>query len=105
MQELLAALLHWGFGPPRRDGVHTIVRLHFIYATDADVKAIGIILEQLASLRNLVDYQLSVPGAFASPDAARQAVLDARQAPLRLDALDGDPTARAAVVASIRPIP
>ena len=34
MQEMLAALLRWGFGPPRRDRVHTFVRLHFIYAAD-----------------------------------------------------------------------
>jgi uncharacterized protein (UPF0332 family) len=105
MQEMNAALLRWGFGPARRDRVHTFVRLHFIYASDGELKAIGIILEQLVSLRNLADYQLTMRGSFATPDAAKQAVLDARNALTRLDAIDRDPVRRAAAVAGIRPIP
>jgi hypothetical protein len=105
MQEMNAALIRWGFGPPRRDRVHTFVRLHFIYAADADVKAIGIMLEQLVSLRNLADYHLAVPGSFSSADTARQAVLDARAALARLDALDADQARRTSAIRSIRPIP
>ena len=37
-----------------------------------------------------------VPGSFSSADAARQAVIDARQALARLDALDDDPARRTA---------
>lgn len=52
LHEVLGALGRWGFAQPPRDRVHTFARLKFVYATDADVKRIGLTLEALGRLRN-----------------------------------------------------
>ena len=58
LHEVLAALRHWGFSTPPRDRVHTFARLKLVYATDIDLKRIGLTLEALGRLRNAADYQL-----------------------------------------------
>ncbi len=66
LHEVLGTLQRWGFSPPPRDKVHTFARLKLVYATDPDLKRIGLTLEALGRLRNAADYQLSLPGPFVS---------------------------------------
>jgi hypothetical protein len=102
MHEGLLALQRWGFPSPRRDQVHTFVRLRFLYAAHADVKAIGYILDQLLSWRNQADYRLEKPGNFSTALVSTQAVVDATNGIDRLDHLESDPARRAAAIAAIR---
>jgi hypothetical protein len=61
LHEVLVALGRWGFALPPRDKVHTFARLKLIYASDPDLKRIGLTLEALGRLRNAADYQLANP--------------------------------------------
>ncbi len=56
LHEVLGALGRWGFALPPRDKVHTFARLKFVYATDPDLKRIGLTLESLGRLRTAADY-------------------------------------------------
>ena len=103
LHEVLGALKCWGFMVPARDKVHSFVRLKLIYATDPDLKRIGLTLEALGRLRNAADYQLSPPGPFGSARIALTALADAEAAILSLDALDADPRRRKLAVGSIPP--
>jgi len=101
--EGLASLRRWGFLPPPRENVHTFVRLRFTYATDVDLRTIGVVIDDLVRLRNLADYQLAAHVRFASSIAAIRAITDARDAIDLLDQIEADPRRRAAALASIRP--
>jgi hypothetical protein len=103
LHEVLDALQRWGFSLPPRDKVHTFARLKLVYATDSDLKRIGLALEALGRLRNAADYQLSVHGPFVSARIAVSALADAEAAVARLDALEADPARRSAAVGSIPP--
>jgi hypothetical protein len=103
LHEVLDALRGWGFSLPPRDKVHSFARLKLVYATDPDLKRIGLTLEALGRLRNAADYQLSSPGAFLTARVAVQAVADADAAITALDAVEADPARRAAAAGSIPP--
>ena len=103
LHEVLGALRRWGFSLPARDKVHPFARLKFIYATDPDLKRIGLTLEALGRLRNAADYQLSPSGPFLSARIALTALADAEAAIVSLDALEADPARRAAAASSIPP--
>ncbi len=103
LHEVLGALRRWGFSLPPRDKVHTFARLKLVYATDSDLKQIGLTLEALGRLRNAADYQLSPSGPFRSARIAVSALADAKAAVARLDALESDPARRTAAVGSITP--
>jgi hypothetical protein len=75
---------------PPRDKAHTHVRLKFVFATDPDLKRIGLTLEALGRTGNAADYQLGTSGPFVSPRIAASAVTDAESA-LTLLARDADP--------------
>jgi hypothetical protein len=78
-------------------------RLKLVYATDSDLRRIGLTLEALGRLRNVADYQLSVPGPFVSAKIAVSAVADAEAAVAVLDAIEVDPARRKAAAGSIPP--
>jgi hypothetical protein len=100
-----ATLRRWGFLPPPRDQLHRFVRLCIVYAADSDLKKIGLVMEDLAKLRNQADYEPERPGAFASPANARRAVQAAQRAIDLLDQIEGDPKRRSAAMAAVRPPP
>jgi hypothetical protein len=103
LHEVLDTLRRWGFSLPPRDKVHTFARLKLVYATDPDLKRIGLTLEALGRLRNAADYQLSLPGPFVSARIAVSALADAEAAVVLLDALEADPARRTAALRSIPP--
>ena len=102
-QESLAALGRWGIVAPRRENIHSYVRLRFIYSSVADAQKIGRDLEFLVKLRNEADYDLAIPGRFESAAVVTQALTKSRDAIALLDAIEFDPARCARVVASIRP--
>lgn len=95
------ALEHWGFPLPPKESIHSFVRLHLVFPADADLKKVGIWLEQLGHLRNYADYQLGAPRHFSSARRAQQAVKLARDAIALLDAIHADPARRALATAAI----
>jgi hypothetical protein len=103
LHEVLGTLGRWGFSPPPRDKVHTFARLKLTFASDPDLKRMGLTLEALGRLRNVADYQLSLPGPFVSASIAVSALADAEAAVVLLDALEASPARRTAAVASIPP--
>jgi hypothetical protein len=103
LHEVLGALRRYGFSLPPRDKVHAFARLKLVYATDPDLKRIGLTIEALGRLRNAADYQLSTPGPFVSAKMAISALGDAEAAIVRLDAIEADPARRTAAVRSIPP--
>lgn len=102
LHEGAAVLDRWGFPVPPRDSIHTFVRMRLVYPADVGLKKLGDSLEQLSRLRNYADYQLGSPGPFNSTHRAQQAVKLAADAINLLDAIESDPTVRAAAVAAIR---
>ena len=97
------ALLRWGFPVPRRDSVHSYVRLRFTYATEPDLKQIGDVLDFLVRLRNRASYDLSMLVQFSSATAAQNAIQMAEDALALLDAIEADAARLAAARASITP--
>ncbi len=103
LHEVLGTLQRWGFSLPPRDKVHTFARLKLVYATDPDLKRIGLTLEALGRLRNAADYQLSTSGPFLSARIATSALADSEAAILLVDAIEADPARRQAAVGSVPP--
>jgi hypothetical protein len=103
LHEVLVALGRWGFALPPRDKVHTFARLKLIYASDPDLKRIGLTLEALGRLRNAADYQLGTSGPFVSPRIASSALNDADSAVVLLDSIEADPARCARAARTIRP--
>jgi hypothetical protein len=103
LHEVLGALTRWGYALPPCDKVHTFARLKFVYATDPDLKRIGLTLEALGRLRNTADYQLGTSGPFASPRTAVSALNDAEAAVALLDTIEADPARRTGAVRTIPP--
>ena len=87
---------------PRRDNVHSYVRLRFTYAADDDLKAIGDALDTLVKLRNRASYDLSATD-FSSNTRAQRAVQTAEDALALLDAIAADPARLAEARAALTP--
>ena len=96
-------LFRWGVPLPPRQNVHAFVRLQFSFAADLDLKDVGDALDDLVLFRNRASYNLQPSAAFATNARAQRAVLQATDALALLDAIDGDPTRRAAAIASLPP--
>jgi hypothetical protein len=103
LHEVLGTFRRWGLALPPRDKVHTFARLKFVYASDSDLKRIGLTLEALAQLRNAADYQLGTSGPFVSPTIAVSALADAESAVALLDAIEADPARCTGAVQAIPP--
>jgi hypothetical protein len=103
LHEVLDTLRRWGFSLPPRDKMHAFARLKLVYATDPDLKRIGLTLEALGRLRNAADYQLSPSGPFLSAKIAVSALADAEAAIVLLDTIEADPARRTAAAGSIPP--
>jgi hypothetical protein len=101
--EVLGALSRWGFALTPCDKVHNFARLKFVYATDADLKRIGLTLESLGRLRNAAEYQLGTSGPFASPAIAGTALTGAESAIALLDAIEADPARRSGAALAMPP--
>jgi hypothetical protein len=86
-----------------RQQVHTQVRIRFSFSTHQDLKQIGLKLEDLGRHRNLANYDMRPLWQFASATVAGRAENLATDALALLDAIDADPTRRAAAIASLRP--
>jgi hypothetical protein len=100
---VLGAVSRRGFALPRRGKVHTFGRLKFVYASDPDLKRMGLTLEALGRLRNAAEYQLGTSGPFVSPRIAISALTDAGSAVALLDAIEADPVRRAGAARTIPP--
>ncbi|MGA9925627.1 MAG: hypothetical protein WBQ29_19695 [Isosphaeraceae bacterium] len=83
--------------------MHTFARLKLVYATDIDLKRIGLTLKALGRLRNAADYQLAQSSPFPSARIAVSAMTDSEAAVALLDALDANPARRATAMGSIPP--
>lgn len=94
-------LASWGFRAPVRHQPHNWIRLKLQYASDAELKDPGHLLEELLRIRNLASYDLSSQSAFSSDTVAQQALTDADDALAMLDAIDINPVRRAAAIASL----
>jgi hypothetical protein len=97
------ALAGWGVPVPPRQNVHSYVRLRFVYATDPDLKRIGIMLDTLGKQRNQANYDLRPSASFASVTLAQGMVDTATDALALLGAIEADPARRAAAIASLPP--
>ena len=97
------ALFKWGFVHPRRDNIHTWVRLRFTYSRQNDLKQIADALDKLVRRRNHASYDFAPSTVFANPAAAWDAIQQAIDALAQLDPIDVDPVRRAAAIASIPP--
>jgi len=96
------ALVRWSRPASSRD-VHRQVRLAFVYATDPDLHAIGVALDELSQLRAHANYAMAPGQVFATPTKARNVIQRVATALALLDAIDADPTRRAAAVAALPP--
>ena len=103
LHEVLGALGRWSFALPPRDKVHTFARLKLVYATDPDLKRIGLTLESVGRLRNVADYLIGSSGPFVAPTIAISALNDAEFAIALLDAIEADPARRAGAARTIPP--
>ncbi|MGZ3487108.1 MAG: hypothetical protein ACXVBY_09620 [Isosphaeraceae bacterium] len=81
--------------------MHTFARLKLVYATDIDLKRIGLMLKALGRLRNAADYQLAQSSPFPSARIAVSAMTDSEAAVALLGALDANPARRATAMGSI----
>ncbi len=96
------ALGRWAIGIGRQD-VHHAVRLKFAYARDADLKSIADHLDWLVRRRGPASYDLSARPDFADESCAQEAIVRATKGLALLDAIDFDPTRRAAAIAFLPP--
>jgi len=101
--EARTAFQRWAIPIPRRDQLHSFIRLRFTYASDPEFKQFGYTMERLNELRNFADYQIEVAGRFATVRSAEQSILDAEDALAFLDQIESDPVRRAAAVAALKP--
>lgn len=97
------ALLRWGLVLPRRENVHSWVRLRYTYTAAPDLKELGYTLDDLVQLRNSASYDMNHLAVFATRTAAQKAIQDAEDALALLDSIEFDPIRQAAARAAIRP--
>lgn len=97
------AMDRWGLPPLPRHQAHTQVRLRLLFATNPDMRHMGFTLDKLGQHRNTANYDLRTRPLFATSVVAQDDVQAATDALALLDAIDADPTRRAAAAASIPP--
>lgn len=97
------ALSRWGIALLPHQNVHSLVRLRFLYAADADLKQFGYALDKWCGHRNHASYNLGVLRKFATARLARDAIQEAAAVLTLLDAIEADPVRRAAAIAAFPP--
>jgi hypothetical protein len=103
MLECRDMLIRWGRPAPPRQNVHSFVRLKFAYARDTVLKEIGDVIDWLGRERNQASYEMSPSPKYAADQHALQCIDEAVRAISLLDAIDLDPSRRAAATASLPP--
>jgi hypothetical protein len=102
MLECRTALQRWGFTVPGGPGTHGFIKLRYLSANLADLKAISYELEKLLRLRNFADYEVPHSPSFLNNGKARHALHQATTMIALLDAVEADPARRAAAVTAIQ---
>ena len=97
------ALNRWGIKVALHQGVHSAVRLRFVYAADPDLKRLGYALDKWCPHRNHASYDLGTLPKFATDHLAREAIKAVTAALALLDVIEADPARRAAAIASFPP--
>ncbi|MGH7174000.1 MAG: hypothetical protein ACRELG_27320 [Gemmataceae bacterium] len=68
------ALARWGVSIPPRQNVHSVVRLRFLFAADADLKKIASALDDWVRHRNDASYLLTFLREFDTNALAQRAI-------------------------------
>jgi hypothetical protein len=97
------ALRRWGVVIPRRQDVHSFVRLKYNWAGSTDLRGIGDNLDWLLRRRNAASYEMNPVPWFTAGREAQEAITRAAAALALLDAIDGDAARRTAAIASLPP--
>jgi hypothetical protein len=103
MLECRDALARWSIAIPLHQNVHSAVRLHFLYASDPDLKEIGSKLDDWGRHRNDASYNLNYQRKFTTNTVPQKGINEVAAALALLDAIDAAPTRRAAAIASFPP--
>jgi uncharacterized protein (UPF0332 family) len=96
-------LKRWGIPIASHHGIHSIVRLRFVYAANPDLKRLGRALEKWCQQRNRASYDLGALPIFTTDRLAQDALTEVTAALDLLDAIDADPVRRAAAIAALPP--
>ena len=96
-------LLCWGLRHPKRDPVHSWVRLRFAYSQSADLQILGKALDSLVCLRNLASYDMRVLPEFSSASKALRAIQTAEDGIVLLDQIVQGAHRRADAIRSLPP--
>ncbi len=96
-------LHRWSIAVPPHQNVHSLVRLRFLYAANADLKALGRTLDRWCRYRNQANYDLSALPDFTTDAFAQDAIRETAAALALLDTIEADPARRAAAIAAFTP--
>lgn len=102
MLECREAFQRWGFVIPRRDNVHTFLRLRFCRNGNHTLETIGDALTDLGQLRNTADYETSALGLFTANVTAQRAIQKAQDTIALLDGINTDSNQQNAAIAALR---
>ncbi|HEY7425512.1 MAG TPA: hypothetical protein VH682_14875 [Gemmataceae bacterium] len=97
------ALSRWGVAFTLRPNIHSAVRLRFVYVSDPGLNQLGAALDRWCRKRNEASYNMGALLDFATDRLAQDAIAEAATALALLDAIESDPSRRAAAIAAFPP--